>query len=437
MKRNLKIYLSWLLILSMTLSFAGCGKSQGKENGNEPEEEYEETYEMQCLNLMDGVLASEDALAKEGDADFFDTQMRFALELFRKSVSESENQNVLVSPLSVMLSLSMTANGASEETRNEMEQVLGSGIAMEDLNAYLKGYAKKLTENGKVKFQIANSIWLKDTPNFIANPDFLQIVADYYGADVFKAPFDDTTLSDINYWVKENTDGMIEKMLDELGENSIMYLINTLLFDAEWSKPYTKGRVRDDTFYNISGVRTTVPMMRSGESVYLGDKTTIGFMKSYKGGKFKFAVLVPKMAGDIYDYIDRLNAEKLQSLLENKEICHVDATLPKFSYDYSIEMSKILSDMGLSSAFGENANFSALGSSSVEGPTHIEKVLHKSFITVDTIGTKAGVATVSEVLTEDAAMDPKTVKVNRPFIYMIIDAETNLPIFMGAVVELK
>ena len=73
----------------------------------------------------------------------------------------------------------------------------------------------------------------------------------------------------------------------------------------------------------------------------------------------------------------------------------------------------------------------------MEGPTHIEKVLHKSFITVDTFGTKAGAATSTGMETESAPMDPKNVTLDRPFVYMIIDAETNLPIFMGAVVELK
>ena len=436
MKRNLKIYLSWLLILAMTLSFAGCGKRQGKENGNEPGQEYEENYEIQCLNLMDGVFASEDAMSKETDAEFIDAQMRFALSLFQNSVTESENQNVLVSPLSVMLSLSMTANGASAQTKTEMEQVLGSGIKMEDLNAYLKGYAKKLTENGKVKFQIANSIWLKDSPDFIANPDFLQIVADYYGADVFKAPFDDTTLSDINYWVKENTDGMIEKMLDELGENSIMYLINTLLFDAEWSNPYTEGAVHQKTFTNILGAEKKVPMMYSEERRYLEDEDAIGFVKSYKGGKYKFAALLPNEGVNIYDYIAGMTSERLTSVLANSILCDVNAVLPKFSYDYSIEMSKVLTEMGIVSAFGENADFSALGSSSVEGPTHIEKVLHKSFITVDTFGTKAGAVTSTGMETESAPMDPKNVTLDRPFVYMIIDAETNLPIFIGAVTDI-
>lgn len=437
MKRNLKIYLSWLLILAMPLSFAGCGKRQGKENGNEPGQEYEENYEIQCLNLMDGVFASEDAMSKETDAEFIDTQMRFALSLFQNSVTESENQNVLVSPLSVMLSLSMTANGASAQTKSEMEQVLGSGIKMEDLNAYLKGYAKKLTENGKVKFQIANSIWLKDTPDFIANPDFLQIVADYYGADVFKAPFDDTTLSDINYWVKENTDGMIEKMLDELGENSIMYLINTLLFDAEWSNPYTEGAVHKKTFTNILGAEKKVLMMYSAEHRYLEDENAVGFVKSYKGGKYKFAALLPNEGVNIYDYIAGMTSERLTSVLANSILCDVNAVLPKFSYDYSIEMSKVLTEMGIVSAFGENADFSALGSSSVDGPTHIEKVLHKSFITVDTFGTKAGAATSTGMESEGGVdEDIKYVTLDRPFVYMIIDAETNLPIFIGAVTDI-
>ena len=429
MKRNVKICLSWLIVMAMMLSFAGCGDSTEKENEEIP-------YEIQCLNLMDGVLASKDALSKEADADFIDAQMRFALELFQNSVAESENENVLVSPLSVMLSLSMTANGAKGQTKAEMEQVLGNGITMEDMNAYLNGYVNELLSSDKIKLQIANSIWLKDTADFTANPKFLQIVADYYGADVFKAPFDDTTLADINYWVKENTDGMIEKMLDELGENSVMYLINTILFDAEWSKPYTEYAVHEKTFTNVLGEQKSVPMMYSGEYRYLEDENAIGFTKSYKGGKYKFAALLPNEDVNIYDYIAGMTSQGLKSVLDNPTWCDVNAALPKFSYDYSIEMTKLLKIMGVSAAFGDDADFGAMGSCSIEGPLHIEKVLHKSFITVDTFGTKAGAATSTGMEAEGVPMEPKIVKLDRPFVYMIIDAETNLPIFVGAVVDI-
>ena len=140
---------------------------------------------------------------------------------------------------------------------------------------------------------------------------------------------------------------------------------------------------------------------------------------------------------NIYDYIAGMTSERLTSVLANSILCDVNAVLPKFSYDYAIEMSKVLTEMGIVSAFGENADFSALGSSSVDGPIHIEKVLHKSFITVDTFGTKAGAATSTGMEVEGAPTDPKNVTLDRPFVYMIIDAETNLPIFIGAVTDIQ
>ena len=129
----------------------------------------------------------------------------FGVRLFKTSMEEGKN--TLISPLSVLYALAMTANGADGETLAQMEQVLGMDV--DNLNSYMLAYLDLLPESKDYKMSLANSIWFKDDPNFLVEQSFLQTNADYYGAGAYKAAFDEGTRNDINNWVKEHTDGMI------------------------------------------------------------------------------------------------------------------------------------------------------------------------------------------------------------------------------------
>jgi len=169
-------------------------------------------------------------IGKSADDVFIENMADFSMKLFKKSLNDKENS--LISPLSVMLALAMTANGADRETLVQMEKLLGGGIPLDELNEYLFKYVKGLPNESKSKLSIANSVWLRE--NSEADQDFLQKNADYYGAAAYKAAFDDGTIKDINKWIKTNTDGMIGNILNEINPNSVMYLINAIVFDAEW-----------------------------------------------------------------------------------------------------------------------------------------------------------------------------------------------------------
>ncbi len=127
-----------------------------------------------------------------------------------------------------MLALAMTANGADGQTKAEMEELLGGNIKLNDLNEYLYALVKNMPSNEKNKLKISNSIWFKDADQFSVNKDFLQTNANYYNVVVYKSAFDSQTVKDINNWVNENTDGMIDKILEQINENEIMYLINAV-----------------------------------------------------------------------------------------------------------------------------------------------------------------------------------------------------------------
>lgn len=403
----------------------GCGQKIGNSENNN---------EVQAANLMRDV-KGKDVTGKEADEKFVDSYYDFSLELLKKTKASSNGENMLIAPLSIQLALAMTANGAKGDTKTQMEEVLSGGMTIEELNEYLYRYKENAEDS---QLNIANSIWFRDDEEKIqVEESFLETNASYYDAGIFEAAFDEQTVSDINNWVNKNTDGMISSMVDRIEDDSIMYLINALCFEGEWLEVYTENQIYEESFVNKDGKKQQVSMMHSDENIYLEDENATGFIKMYQDGKYSFVALLPKDGMTIDEYVNSLNADDLQKLIENAQDDMVIATLPKFSYDYSVSMEQILQDMGIKNAFdGDTADFSGMGTTSV-GNICIGRVLHKTFIMVDGQGTKAGAATSVEMRSESAAVsEPKVVNLNRPFFYMILDNETNLPVFMGAVTDL-
>ena len=346
--------------------------------------------------------------------------------------NEMQKENPLISPLSVASALSMTANGAVGETKTQMEQALGADTG--SLNACFSVLQASL-ENDK-QLKAANSIWMKDTDTLHVEDAFLQQNADAFDAGLYSAPFDDSTKTAINDWVKKNTDKMIPKILDELPGDAVMYLVSALAFDAKWDRPFKSYEVWEGTFTARDGQEQTGDFLHGAVGQYLHDEHAEGFLKVYEGGKYAFAALLPDETTGINDYVNQLTGERLHAILASPLDESVEIALPKFKTEFSDELSENLKALGMTDAFdGANADFTALGTSD-EGNIFLSRVLHKTFIQVDEEGTKAGAATAVEATTESAALYPHSVILNRPFVYMIVDLETKLPIFLGALTAL-
>ncbi len=421
-----------LLAAALLLSCTACagqtgpsGEQPGTNAGN-PDPSQPPVLTMSAVNLMAEIkprkaeAAPVDPAAAEAAADF-------TLRLFR--AGNETDQNTLFSPLSVLCALSMTANGAKGETLSQMEQTLG--LDRERWNACFRAYMEALESDKSLK--LANSVWFTADPRFTVERSFLQTNADYYGADVYQAPFDESTLAEINNWVKEKTDGMIPEILDKIPQEALMYLVNALAFDAKWTKPYTEYAVQEGEFICADGTKRKVKLMYSEEEQYLEHEKAVGFLKPYEGGKYAFAALLPKEGVSIEELLTALDGAALYKLLTKPEYATVQAALPKFETEYGAELSETLKNMGMELPFdGYRADFSGLGSST-GGNIFIGRVLHKTFLSVDEAGTRAGASTVVEMVDECAPVDLKQVFLDRPFIYLLVDLETGLPFFIGAV----
>lgn len=360
----------------------------------------------------------------------------FSLDLLRESW---DGGNLLLSPLSVLSALGMTANGAQGETLAQMEAVLG--LPVEELNKTLAAWTENLPRESACRADLANALWLRDDGSLAPEETFLQTVADWYGAEVFSAPFDAGTRKDINRWVDRNTHGMIPEILEDIPKDVVLYLVNALALEAEWETAYRESQIQMERIFTTEdGQDQPATLMYSSEWYYLKDDHAQGFLKPYQGGRWAFAALLPEAGMKLEEYAASLTGERLHAILSGAQETRVETAIPKFQCEFGAELSDCLKALGMTDAFDwSTADFGAIGSSP-NGPLYISKVLHKTYISVDEKGTKAGAATAVEMPAGGAEPTPvvvPTVYLDRPFLYMLVDLEANLPAFIGAVTAME
>ena len=422
-----------LFLMLGCLWLSGCAPAE-IPNMEQGEQMLPTQYSENIVDLTRGLTVDSPSL-KEPDAAFYRAQTALGLELLRQGAAEEPGKNLLISPLSVAVALAMAANGAQGETAAEIQTVLG-GYSVEDLNSYMAYYLENIPFHEKATLHLGNSVWYRDAERLEVKKDFLEKTANHYDAQIFKAPFDASTVEDINYWVAEQTDEMILGLLEEIEDDVVMYLINALTFDGEWQQVYKENDVFPGQFTTYSGTRQEGEMMLSTESYFLENSRATGFLKNYAGGRYQFGALLPREGVDLYEYMNELTAESLQDTLKNVQRTSVEVHLPKFSHECNFTLNKMLKSIGMKRAFDQDrADFTPMAVSA-KGNIYVSRVMHKTFIDVNENGTRAGAVTAVELEDKSAMMVDRFVKLDRPFIYFIIDRENNLPIFIGAVTEL-
>lgn len=364
----------------------------------------------------------------EGD-DIHSALTDFAFRIFAKTF-DKDGGNSLISPYSIAMCLGMLTEGADGETRRELEGLLG--MQSDELSRSLYALSTRIAGNDS-PLSVADSAWLRQ--GFPVKSDFLQRNADWYGADVFAAPFDDSTVKDINLWCKKNTDGMIENIIDSIEDGALLYLVNAICFDAEWAEKYEKNDIKDDIFHNRDGSDAEVKMLHSENEKYLSSDLFRGFAKDYKGGRFSFVGLLPRdESKDIFEAARTLDGASWLEMWKSAT-GGASAGIPEFSFEYSLALDGALRDLGVISAFEEEkADFSRISDS----PTYCMGVGHKTFIKLDRNGTRAAAVTWAINGAESISIrENKKVILDRPFIGMIVDNASGIPIFIGVITDLK
>ena len=393
----------------------------------------QQTLSLTATELTASVRPASEASVEMADAT---TTYDFALDLLRESTAEAPSENTLVSPLSVLYALAMAESGADGETLAQMEQA--TGMSVEELTDALQAYLQ-LSGSYDGPLSLAISVWMRDSDGLSVEDAFLEACGGKLGAQVFSAPFDDSTVADVNAWISEKTHEMIPEMLSQLPDQAQLLLANALAFEGAWEEPFDSALVTPDTFTREDGVGQDVDMMHSTESSYFENDLATGFAKPYEDHDYRFVGLLPNKGVTVAELLESLDGEGLAELLTPAENTVVRVSLPTFTSGYDVELSSVLRALGVTDAFdAEAADFSRMGSSDA-GPLFIGSVLHKTFIEVDEEGTRAAAATVT---TMDGAAAPieeepevKTVVLDRPFVYLIVDAHTMTPVFTGTLMS--
>ena len=373
------------------------------------------------------------------DKDFVNGLNSFSVELFKTSVKDdlSNGKNTLVSPESVAFALGMTQNGADKNTLKQMQDVLCKGVSQDTFNKNMNRIMSRVEKfnNDKSKLSIADSVWVKDRNDITPSEQFTKSCKELYNAELFKGAFNDETVKQVNSWVNDKTDGMIPSVIDSFKSNDLMYLINCVAFDAQWQKQYEDDQIKEnEKFTNAAGTEVSCTMLSSTENTYVSNDKAKGFVKNYEGGKYAFMAVLPNEDISISDYVSSMTADEFAKLYSSRTGTEVYTKLPQFRYDYGTELSKTLSQMGMPEAFTDAADFSKMFENTEAA---INRVIHKTHIELDANGTKAAAATAVIMREKAVAVreEPKSVILDRPFVYAIMDTQTGLPVFMGTVCD--
>ncbi|MFA6866254.1 MAG: serpin family protein [Clostridia bacterium] len=346
-----------------------------------------------------------------------------------------KDTNLLISPISIYLALAMLTNAANGETLTQMLTSLGCD--QEEINTYC-GYLYSLYAENPDNIDvvgIANSIWYNENNlGYTPKDSFLDINSTYYGAEIYKADFTKKrTVTDINNWVDNKTNGNIDKIISSIDPMVIMYLINTLSFENQWDTYFSS--TEKGNFTNFDGKNVNAKYIKDKLLTYYDSGKALAFSYPFKNRRFSFLGILPN--GDINTYLSEFDGEELANLLKNQKGSNVTARVPCFSYKYDTSLNESLIGMGMSSMFN-NADFSNGWDVDV-GEVKVADILHKTFIEVDKNGLKAAAATKVEMRCTSGELigvsGNITINLDRPFMYAIMDMQYNVPLFIGVTGE--
>ncbi len=371
----------------------------------------------------------------------------FGFDLFQQLQRQAANKNVFFSPLSVSVALTMTYNGAAGETQKAMARALKlEGLNLDELNRANADLLKALkSSDPKIELAIANSLWARGGVRF--NEAFLARNRQFFGAEISALDFNSPhSVATINRWVDANTKGKINKIVDQIDPQQVMFLINAVYFKGQWQKRFEKTLTQTRPFLMRGGQQKQAPMMaQSGNYLYYrGDKFQAVSLPYGKGGVSLYLFLPdhapnqrPDPGSSLEDFLKSLSYQKWEEWMNRFNDTPGDVKLPRFKLDYESPLNNALKALGMGVAFSSSeADFSSMRA---ERDLFISEVKHKAIVEVNEEGTEAAAATSVGIGITSIGPTPQrfTFIADRPFLMAIRDSQTGAILFMGVVMEPK
>ena len=362
----------------------------------------------------------------------------FSFGLLSYVAQHDECENIVLSPLSASMLIGMLMNGADGETLAQMQEVTGfeADISIDDINTYYRQLMDVLPDLDQyTKLGIANGLWARE--NFPIMENFMNACKQNFDAQVKNVSSftDEQVIEDINHFVAQQTNKRIKEIISRemISDNTVMVLLNALYFKALWKDKFDKNSTRTENFTTIKDSLIQTPLMCKSESWKYGETDEYQFVElPYKGSKYCADIILPAQGINIRNWIQTLNAESWIQMLSSATYWpEVILYLPKFQLSYERELTEDMQSLGMKDAFSaEKANFSLLS----EYPTYVDLIKQKTFLQVDEEGTEAAVVTIGEMEATSAGPDEwKTVRVDRPFLFIIRESEYGTILFTALI----
>jgi len=349
--------------------------------------------------------------------------------------NQGDDTNIMVSPASVMFALDLCAVGANGNTLTELTNLFSPGTDSQTQQAFASQSMANMNNAEGLDFSCANAIW--GNSNLLGdniNQSYLDAVSNSFDATYTSTPFSSGTVNEINNWVDEHTNHMIDRVISDLSEDCTMVLVNAIAFESTWAVDYDDYQVVEDyPFNNANGSTSNVNMLIGEENTYFETELATGFMKYYEGYQYAFVVMLPTDESlSANEFLSSFSGADYQEFIESATNEYdVNTYMPEFISDYETSLTDVIQSMGVNDAFTENADFSGITDDSL----FISDIIHKTHIDVNRTGTSA--AAVTAVMIERCSITeeiPVEVICDRPYAYAIVDVNNGYtPIFVGTV----
>ncbi|MBW7875727.1 MAG: serpin family protein [Candidatus Cloacimonetes bacterium] len=342
--------------------------------------------------------------------------------------------NVLVSPYSIGMAMSMALSGAKGDTKLQMQQVLHLSMNDEELH---QGSQKLLRDMGRfasdpsVEMTVANALFIN--PDFeLVSPEFVSLLSQGYEAEIFR----EQNLDLINAWVNQKTKTRIPKILDRLHQNSVAVILNAVYFKSNWAVQFDKEMTEPLDFFVNQDEVVQVPMMQRTDHYSLVYRDSYQALRMpYVSDDLSMVVILPMDKTGLTAFEESFNPYALQEILQelrDTQPSKVKVGIPRFRVEYSAALVEPYQNMGMKDAFSSSdADFGGItGQENAKGLIWIDQIQHKTFLEVNEEGSEAAAATAVAFATRSMAMTPEFIA-DRPFLYLIEDRGTGMILFMG------
>ena len=352
------------------------------------------------------------------------SEIAYSMSFIRNVAANTDkNENLVISPYSAGVALSMLAEGAEGQTKEEFNTALNNCIFK----------AQNLGGNDTIIVNSVNSLWVDD--NFSIRNRYLSLLEKDFDALATVLNFSDpSTVQAINNWCSEHTNGKIKDIIDRLGPNSVMVLANALYFNAPWLNPFEKNLTAKSTFHGASSTSEVNMMLRRGYMNYAEYQGCQLVELPYEGGRYSMFVLLPAAGIDVNDIIGYLNEDLYNEAMKSLAPKEVLLKMPKAKLETSLLLNQTLGSMGIKSAFTSAADFKGIAEM---GPLVLDQVKQKCYVDISESGTEAAAVTVAQVrMTSARPSSFVTMTVNRPYLFFIVDTQNSNVMFAGRVMNL-